>query len=271
MMPLPTRGLILLLVAIFSSRCWAAPLETPFFRCEVPDGWTVHRNPSGLWQLTGPGLEPLQVAIGAARLSTTPELYLQGTATLWKSLGQVQPLQPWLSDRPDQAWFLVKHSPQPGVAPLATVKWVCWRDSLLVVTSFTLREAELQQLQGEIRSLASGLLLEKPKFQAERLQAEVDSVLREFIDDPEHLRDLDSAKLSMAVARQDWEPFFGTDTKEAQPPLYKAYLAYLEARYEASFAVVHGREMGIGPDLLDSRMNSVAVRRGELRRLVQGF
>jgi hypothetical protein len=257
---------LLMLLGLFAPAV-AAPLETPFFTCEVPQGWTVSRNPSGLWQLTAPGPEPLEVQISVAHLSTTPEMYLAGTAKLWRSLGEVQQLQPWLVDRPNQAWFLVKHTPVTGQAPLGTVKWVRWRGDLLVVTSFRAPRAALKGWASKIRSIASGLKLEKPEFDEARLREEVDAVLSDDEDSREALSDAGVAKLAMSVARQDWEPFFAAD----KPPLYRAYLAYLEARYDAAFAIANGEELGMGPDVVASRLAAVANRRDELRREAQGF
>lgn len=248
----------------------AAPLETPFFLWDVPEGWTVARNPSGLWQLTAPGPQPLEVTISVARLSTTPEAYLQGTASLWRGLGLVEPLPPWVPGRVNQAWFLVKHSPHPGQEHMATVKWVCWRGPLLVVTSFKAPQKDLPSWEPRIRAMSPPLKLRKPQFQEALLRAEVNGALRDNEESPEYLSEVDAIKLAMAVARQDWEPFFGSD-EAAQPALYRAYIEYLESRYDASFAIANGAELGIGPDLVDSRLRGLQIRRDELRRQAQGF
>ena len=180
--------------------------------------------------------------------------------------------QPWITDRPNQAWFLVKHSPQAGESPMSTVKWVRWRGPLLVVTSFKAPQDALRSWAPQIRSMALDLRLEKPKFDEARLREEIAAVLRDNEDTPQTLTDVEGAKLTMNTARQDWEPFFGSNRKDdSQPPLYKAYLDYLEARFDASFAIVHGPELGMGPDVVDSRLRSVTIRRDELRREAQGF
>src|SRR4051794_2169507 len=53
--PLYRSLMVGLLALLFLAPAGAAPLETSFFTWEVPEGWTVSRNPSGLWQLTAPG------------------------------------------------------------------------------------------------------------------------------------------------------------------------------------------------------------------------
>jgi hypothetical protein len=263
----------ILLVLCLCGAASAAPLETSFFTWEVPQGWTVERNPSGLWQLTAPGPEPLEALVSVGRLSTSPELYLQGTANLWKSLGAVETLQPWITDRPNQAWFLVKHFPQPGQKPMATVKWVRWRGPVLVVTSFVAAEANLKSWAPKIRSMARDLKLLKPEFEEAVLREEIDAVLRDNEDSLAALNDVAAAKLAMNVARQDWEPFFAPDDEQgaAGPALYKAYIGYLEARFDAAFAIVNGPELGMGADVVESRLRGVAIRRDELRRQAQGF
>lgn len=267
--------LSIILLLCLGGPLWAAPLETPFFTWEVPQGWTVTRNSSGLWELVAPGPDPLEVVVSVARLSTTPEAYLQGTSNLWRSLGTVEPLKPWLADRPNQAWFLVKHTPEPGKPEMATVKWVRWRGPVLVVTSFKARGSELRSWAPKIRTLAQDLKLEKPEYHEDALLLEVQGVLQDAEDTPEALSDLEAAKLALNTARQDWEPFFlSARTQEgpdAQPPLLRAYLAYLEARYDATLAIANGAELGMGPDIVQSRLNSVAVRRDELRREAGGF
>lgn len=265
-----------LLLLSLSAPLWAAPLETPFFTWEIPQGWTVSRNSSGLWQLTAPGPNPLEAVVSVARLTTTPEAYVQGTAALWKSLGTVQPLQPWITDRPNQAWFLVKHTPQTGQPEMSTVKWVRWRGPILIVTSFRAPSSELQSWAPKIRSMAQDLKLEKPEYDEAALLKEVRSVLRDYEDTRETLNNLDAAKLTMNTARQDWEPFFasakaGEAVEDSQPALLRAYLAYLESRYDATLAIVSGATLGMGADVVESRLHSVAVKRDKLRREAGGF
>lgn len=264
-----------ILSLLLSGSLLAAPLETPFFTWEVPQGWTVTRNSSGLWELIAPGPNPLEVLVSVARLSTTPEAYLQGTTGLWKSLGTVEPLKPWLTDRPNQAWFLVKHNPEAGQPAMATVKWVRWRGTVLVVTSFRAKQSELNSWAPKIRSLAQDLKIEKPEYDEAVLLEEVQDVLQNAEDTPEGLGDLEAAKLALNRARQDWEPFFLSartqEGPEAQPALLRAYLAYLEARYDATLVIANGAELGMGPDIQQSRLHSVSIRRDELRREAGGF
>lgn len=271
-LPVNPRGKVAILLALWFG--WlvalpvaAAPLETPFFRWEVPQGWTVSRNPLGLWVLTAPGPNPLEAQVSVVRLSTSPEHYLKGTAALWKSLGEVEQRHPWVTDRENQAWFLVKHTPQPGQPQIATVKWVSWRGPMLAVVSYKAPLADMKSWAPKIRSMSLGLQLQRPQFDETRLREEIDTVLSETEDRRETLADLESIKLAMAVARQDWEPFFAAD----KPPVYRAYVAYLEARYDAAFAITNGSAMGMGPDVVDSRLQALGNRREELRREAQGF
>ena len=264
------------LLLSLSTPLWAAPLETPFFTWEIPLGWTVSRNSSGLWQLTAPGPNPLEAVVSVARLTTTPEAYVQGTAALWKSLGTVQPLQPWITDRPNQAWFLVKHTAQAGQPEMSTVKWVRWRGPILTVTSFKAPSSELHSWAPKIRSMAQDLKLEKPEYEEAVLLEEVRSVLRDYEDTRDTLNNLEVAKLTMNTARQDWEPFFasakaGEMVEDAQPTLLRAYLAYLESRYDATLAIVSGADLGMGADVVESRLRGVAIKRDELRREAGGF
>lgn len=262
-----------LLFVSLSAPLAAAPLQTSFFTWDVPEGWTVSRNSSGLWQVTAPGPNPLEAEVVVARLSTTPELYLKATTEVWKTQGSVEQLQPWLADRPNQAWFLVKHFPKPGETPMSVVKWVRWRGPFLVVTSFQAPQEALKSWGPKIRSLAMEMKLSRPVYRPEVLQAEVNAALASNDETRAGLSDVEGAKLAMNSARQDWEPFFGSASAgdTAESPLYRAYLGYLEARFDASFAIVHGSELGIGDDVVETRLRGVANRREELRRAAQGF
>ncbi len=262
-----------LLFAALSSPLAAAPLQTAFFTWDVPEGWTVSRNSSGLWQVTAPGPNPLEAEVVVARLTTSPELYLKATSEIWKTQGTVEQVKPWLADRPNQAWFLVKHSVKPGETPTAVVKWVRWRGPFLVVTSFQAPQSELQSWAPKIRSLAMDMKLTRPVYRREVLLKEANAALADNDETRDGLVDTEGAKLAMNSARQDWEAFFGSRPSEEEPEaeLYRAYLAYLEARFDASFAIVHGSELGIGEDVIATRLRSVAIRREELRRAATGF
>lgn len=262
-----------LLFAALSCPLAAAPLQTAFFTWDVPEGWTVSRNSSGLWQVTAPGPEPLQAEVVVARLSTTPELYLKATGEVWKTQGTVEALQPWLADRPNQAWFLVKHFVKPGETPTAVVKWVRWRGPFLVVTSFQASQESLSSWAPKIRSLAADMKLTRPVYRREELLKRVNEALTNNDESRAGLADSEGSKLAMNSARQDWEAFFGArpSEEETEAQLYRAYLGYLEARFDASFAIEHGPELGIGEDVVESRLRAVAGRREELRRAAAGF
>lgn len=260
-------SLILGCLLLSCDRAWAAPLETSFFSWEIPDGWTVERDQSGQWELTAPGPRPLVVVVSVGHLNTTPELYLKGSSAVWSSQGLVEPMSPLVTERANQAWFLVKHHQDPGEKPRVTVKWVRWRGPTLVVSSFRTLQSDLESWKPQMRSMAASLKIKKPVFEEVALRAEIDEVLERNQDTEKSLHNLDRAKVDLSVARQDWEPFFAAD----KPPLLRAYIDYLEARYDATFAIVAGAEMGMGKDVVESRMQGLSNRRDELRRELHGF
>lgn len=119
----------------------------------------------------------------------------------------------------------------------------------------------------QIQKIGAHLRIKKPVFEEAALRAEVDATLEKNQDTEKTLVDLAQAKLDLNVARQDWEPFFASD----KPMLYRAYIDYLEARYDATFAIVAGPEMGMGRDVVESRMQGLTNRRDELRKELHGF
>ncbi len=246
------------------SNGFAAPVETRFFDWEVPDAWTVSRDPSGLWQFLGPGPDNLEVLVSVGRLNASPQVYLKATEQVWRSMGVVRRLDPWLTDPPEQAWFLVKHS-KVGEEQLVTVKWVRWKGPLLVVTSFQIPDVQLHAQTPQIREWAANLKLKLPAFDISELSSEAGAALRELDDSEDGLGDFEGARVALNTARQDWEPFFLAD----QPPLYRAYFEYLDARFDAAFAIVNGPELGMGEDIVKSRLKGVANRREELRQTLE--
>ena len=260
-------SLLLLSLLLGALPVWAAPLETSFFSWEVPNGWTVSRDPSGQWEMTAPGRSPMVAVVSVGHLTTTPELYLKGSVAVWRSQGLVEPMTPLLTERENQAWFLVKHHPTPGEKPKVTIKWVRWRGAILVVTSFNMAQADMESWVPQIQKIGAHLRIKKPAFEEAALRAEVDATLEKNQDTEKTLVDLAQAKLDLNVARQDWEPFFAAD----KPMLYRAYIDYLEARYDATFAIVAGLEMGMGRDVVESRMQGLTNRRDELRKELHGF
>lgn len=263
----PRRGFgVVVVMIVLALAGMAAPLESPFFTWEVPDGWTLSRTETGLWQLEAPGIQPLRVNVTVARLRTTPQQYLVGTTRLWASLGEVRMLEDWGAGVGDQAWFLVK--PKDATLGMGTlVKWVCWRESILVVSSFAFPEGSLKANKARILQLAHGLRLLRPKFHEADLREEIKRVLTRNQDTLTELSDVALARRVMNVARQDWEAFFVAEA----PVLYRAYLAYLDARYEAAFAHVLGKDLGIDDETVDSRVKTVLRCRDELHRRLQGF
>lgn len=252
---------------LLASAALAAPLETSFFSWEIPDRWTVERDLQGQWEITAPGPDPLIALVNVGYLTTTPELYLKGSTAIWATQGLLEPMEPLAARWPNQAWFLVKHHPNPGEKPKVSVKWVRWRGPTLVVTSFRVAQSDLESWRPQIQQMAENLKIKRPVFEESALRAEIDEVLQANEDRAETLTDLESARLDLNVARQDWEPFFAAD----KPPLYRAYIDYLEARYDAVFVVVAGPESGLGPDVVESRMQGLINRRDALRRELHGF
>ena len=264
--PRRLQPLVLLSVVFWMliSAAFASPVETRFFDWEVPDAWTVSRDPSGLWQFIGPGPENLEILVSVGHLNASPGVYLKATEQVWQSMGVVRRLEPWLSDPPEQAWFLVKHS-RVGEEQLVTIKWVRWDGPLLVVTSFQVPDVKLQTLAPQIKAWAADLKLKRPKFEVSELTDEIQSALRELEDSEEGLTDFEGARLALNTARQDWEPFFLAD----KPPLYRAYHEYLDARFDAAFAIVNGPELGMGEDIIKSRLKGVSNRREALRQMLE--
>ncbi len=234
-------------------------LETRFFQV-TPGNWEVSRNDSGLWTLSGP---EARVQFSVARLNSTPEAYVKGQAALWARLGFVKDFEPLTPERENQSWFLVKQSQEGSPT---TIKWVQWDNSLLVVTNFVCEDSVLEQCLSDFEAIARSVELKSPEFREENLRQEVLDALSGFADTRAELSSPDQARRQMSATRQDWEPFFLADV----PPLYRSYLAYLEARFDAAFAVAHGEEMGIGPELVEARLRSVGYRRDELKAALEG-
>lgn len=255
------RPLIWLSLSLLvSGSALADTLETRFFRVE-PGAWSVSRNDTGLWTLSQPSPEA-RVQFTVSRLNTTPAVYLKAQAAVWARIGEIGSLDPLTPERENQAWFLVKHLDDD----LATIKWVQWEGSLLVVTSFQSKESEQPSLLESFTAIAQSVELNSPTYHEESLRQEIERVLRANTDSKDELSSPDESRQQMGVARQDWEPFFLADT----PPIYRPYLAYLESRFDAAFAVAHGEELGIGPELVEARLRSVKYRRDELEAALQG-
>lgn len=245
-----------------SMACWAEPLETAFFKVETPAGWEVSRNPSGLWTLTQSKSPKPYVQFSVARLNSTPETYLRSHAALWSRLGVVENADPLNVKHSEQAWFLVKHSADDWV----TLKWIRWSGKTLVVSNFRCPESELENHKVGFSEIAKTLELHTPEFSEESLKDSVKQFLGNHQDTPKGLQDPVLCRTTMAAIRQDWEPYFDADV----PALYRAYVAYLEARFDAAFAAAHGQELGIGPDLVKARFQSVLNRRVELDAALRG-
>lgn len=234
---------------------WAQPLDTKFFSVDT-QGWKISRNESGLWTLDqGDSL----VQFSVVRLTTSPERYLRSQAALWSQLGFVESVKPPVKHE-KRAWFLVKHSDSQDV----TLKQTCWNDKIVVVSNLKCQADQLETLKPEFSRMMESLELHSPTFSEAQLQAAVKQFLRNHAD--QELADPVTVRTYMSATRQDWEPFFMADI----PPLYRAYLYYLEARFDAAFAVAHAKELGIGPELVKARITSVGNRRQELEAALRG-
>lgn len=245
---------------LFAAPALSAPWEAPCFTWSLPDGWVHERTASGLWRAASGTEGGLQATATVARSSVSRELYLQGTAALWSSQGEVQLLSDWQGEPPGWTWFLVKHPPSEESPASLTLKGVVWHESWLGVLSIPLSESAWPAPRESVRKLARGFVLRTPTLSEASLRQEI---RRRLDQDDQGWSSADAARREMNVVRQDWEPLFPSEEK---PPLWLAYLEYMEARYEACFVADHGAELGMGADVLASRRSAWEERRRQLER-----
>jgi hypothetical protein len=236
----------------------AKTLETDFFRAQVPEHWDVSRDTSGLWVLLLP-VEDSQVkaTLLVNRLRTAPELYLQATARLWTTKGTVEVLEEAGNAQEKTMIFLIRPKLEDKEPVL---KFVQWQEDLMVITSFTFPVKHLAEILEEGQRFTGNIELKEFDFQPERLKSLISETLDRHQNSLEELSDPTAVRIEMASFRQDWEPYF----PHHKPLLYLAFLAYLEARFDAAFAKVNGPGLGMPPDLIEARMTSISNRREEL-------
>lgn len=250
---LPT--LLLTLLLFLTTQVRADQLETSFFQLSVPQDWKTGRSATGFWTLHRESPFPLDVAFVVNRLKTAPDVYLQGTLELWKTQGTIE---------------FVRHqnSLECLITPATgnTVwKWVRWENDLLIVASFSFSPEHRDEALNTAHQLVDHLELRDPSFQEDALRAVVLRGMESHQNSTEELADIEQVRRDMTSFRQDWIAFF-----TATPPeLFTAYLAYLEARYDASFVQVNGESMGMPSSVLEARKKSIENRKREVRSLLQ--
>ena len=245
---------LIVLSLLLLSPISADPLVTDFFHVTPPEGWQTSRTTSGLWQLERDLPFDMKATFLMNRLKTTQEMYLQGTLQLWKTQGETE-----LSFDGRRMECLI--TPAEG-DPL--FKYVTWKDDLLVVATFMFPVKHTDEALNSAHGLIRTLQITDPVFKPNALRDTVADALEQHRNTAEELADAAAIRKQMTSFRQDWEPYF----TESTPLLYQAYLAYLEARYDAAFVVEHGEEMGMPESLLESRLKSVENRRSELMKVL---
>jgi hypothetical protein len=233
----------------------AEQLETDFFQVPVPEGWQTSRSATGLWQLKQDMPFELTATFLVNRLKTTPEMYLQGTVELWKTQGATE-------GNFDGRRLECLITPADG-DPL--FKIVSWEEDILVVATFMFSVKHTDEALNTAQRLTQDLEIHNPNFEPEALRKAVNSALKRHENTPEELAEAVDIRRQMTSFRQDWEPYFIGPS----PPLFEAFSAYLEARYDAAFVVANGKEMGMPESVLQSRLKSIENRRSELLRVLQ--
>ncbi len=253
---------IAVVMLFFLNSASAETLETDFYKAEVPEGWLVSRDTSGLWAMEPSGNNlPLKATVLVNRLRATPELYLQGTARLWSSKGEVEVLEDASKPQEGLIVFLIRPKLEEQDSVL---KFVQWQDDLMVITSLMFPVKHLQEALQTGERFSETVELKPIDFQPKRLKALISETLKKHDESSEDLMDPSLVRTEMGSFRQDWEPYF----PHYKPPLYLAFQAYLEARFDASFAQVNGPGLGMPQDLIQSRFQSVDNRKAELLPLL---
>lgn len=251
------RRCLILLLLLLSMMSSAQTLQSNFFTLEASEDWTVSRNTSGLWQCDRREPFEMSATILALRLRTSPELYLQGTLQLWKTQGETMVLSS------GERSFEGLITPAEGSSRI--LKSLRWEEDLLLVTSFTFPVKHTDEAMAVAASFSDGLEIKESIFKPANLQESVLTALAQHQNKAEELSDANSIRRDMTSFRQDWEPYFSGP----KPELFEAFLAYLEARYDAAFVVAYGKDMGMPESLLDARLKAVDNRKNEVLTLLK--
>ena len=237
---------------LLSTISYAETFESHFFTLEVPPDWTLSRNLNGLWQYDRQEPFEMSATVLASRLRTSPELYLQGTLELWKTQGETRVL----SSGEDSLECLI--TPPEGATRI--LKSLRWEKDLLLVTSFTFPVKHTDEAMVSAASFSEGLEFKESSFDPSKLRDGIVTALSQQTNKTEELSDANSVRREMTSFRHDWEPYFAGP----KPELFEAFLAYLEARYDAAFVVAYGKEMGMPESLLDSRLTALENSKNEV-------
>lgn len=251
------------LFLLLSGTLWGEPLSAHFFTANVPDGWAVSRNSGGLWRFS-PSVanDSVEITVLPVHLNTTPEMYLQATSKLWRLRGEVEALVLDASEPKDTAAFVLRPKDTPDQWQL---KVAHWKDHTLLMVSYMFPVKHWSQAQSEALSFTGNLVPLNPQYRQQDLMNVLSEGLKRHKDDREELSDFAAVKTEMAVFRVDWEPFF----PDAKPRLYEAYRGYLESRFDASFALTNGKDLGMPESLIQERMEAVKGHRSEVERALE--
>ena len=234
----------------------AQPLETDFFQVADTESFQVGRGENGLWTLTREEPFPLTLTILANRITADPALYLQGTSRLWETQGAVKQL----SSQDDRAFFQI--TPENGNR---VVKGVKWEGGTLIVAGGTFPVEHTEAGREFVERFTGNIDVLQPEFSEDKFRSTITELLETQSDEATQLENLAEVRRVMSGFRLDWGPYF----PHAKPALYQATLDYLEARYDASFVIVNGEEMGMPETLLDQRLEAVQNRRKRLQNLLE--
>ena len=233
----------------------AEPLETNFYRLDLPENWLVERNSAGLW-MVGPSEDSLW-KLTLSRLSASPDVYFQATARLWDKIGEVRLLED-LSDGP-KGLIVFEVIPRNGTDTI--LKFCRWNSEFVWIASRQMPVEQREEALNMAQRFTGNIQFENPEFEPESLQAEIGRTLVEHEKLTSlALHDLNAVRTEMTSFRQDWEAFF----PHSKPPLFEKFRKYLEARYDASFALNNAETLGMPEDLVDSRIDSVEKWKVEL-------
>lgn len=234
----------------------AERIESPFFRLNLGEEWKVSRSLTGLWVARRTDPFPLTLTLAYSRLKTSPELFLQGTLAVWRTQGEVE-----VRRLGQGAECLIR--PADEGDPI--FKWLELTQDHALVASFTFPVKHTDEAIAMALPIARQIESKVAVFEPETLRRTVQEALGDHRNDAEELANSDEVRRQMTSFRQDWEWFFA----QAPDPLYTAYLAYLEARYDAAYVVAFGKEMGMPDSLLQTRLEAVKNRRAEVLRQLE--
>jgi hypothetical protein len=245
---------VLLMLILVLAPCVADQLKTDFFQLPTPEGWQISRNTTGLWQMQREMPFEMTATFLVNRLKTEPDLYLRGTIQLWKTQGVTE----GTFDGRQMECLITPAEGNP------IFKLVRWNQDVLVVSTFMFPVKHTDEALNTVHSLTQDLTIKNPEFEPDALRETVENALEQHQNTPEELAIAADARRQMTSFRHDWEPHFTSPA----PAIFEAFLAYMEARYDAAFVVEHGEEMGMPESILESRLKSIDNRKSELQTIL---